>query len=807
MRRIGLFVLLALVARVMPAAGISIIPSLLEGPAGAVFNLSFQIENDEAGYIVPTGGNLFLEYTWPTEIGVFEQFGPVWHVVVPGEIWTGDFGTFTIGPGMPVGASDTAGIEIWYDLYTTNPDSANFDPDDPGNQYGLSAGFSTSISVTGDTTVPEPGSAAAVAGGLIGLWWVARRRKRAGALTGAVLALAAAAGTAGAQAPPHVRYEISPVPVPADAVRVWATRLTDAGQVVGSYLTADGKTKGFYYDGSNLVPVTPPQPEPGSWVITDVTPAGGLIGYRGERGELAQPPAYGGLWWLSPSERPDDLSPYRLLRIGANGTVFADRRIGSENTVFWLGGPWPDAEVFDSRAPGWVSDVNNTNGVVFSSPNREPIFWSWYPNYVTQHLQMPERTPRINEAEKFGCVPLGINDSETIVGTCAVRWDPPAGLMDVPVIWHPWGPLEVQGEPGYMRSINNSGQMVGANVWCEMDSCYSRPVLVDGGYTYYPGQLLETALSVDLREWDIWINNPGHILLRSTDTGFVILKPRTTAHIAIRSMNAYGIQFEVTGGPECNPGTWPTHTFDWPVGATCTVTAPATAIDGDSRFQFQEWAWSTDDGSTWGNSSSRTFSISVVTDAAYAAAYARLFRVTVNIDPPNSGTVNGAGWQGVPQVLQAIAAPGYVFDYFTLPGGITSADNPLTLYNAFGDYTVTAHFRQIHTTMAARIAGKGTTLPVKTWTFALLNYGPDAVDDARITGVQFSQTAGTACTPTVVSPLSIPVGLLGPGMSAPVPADIDFTGCDKTSRFNARISFSAAGGTYRSSTTIMGQFR
>lgn len=113
--------------------------------------------------------------------------------------------------------------------------------------------------------------------------------------------------------------------------------------------------------------------------------------------------------------------------------------------------------------------------------------------------------------------------------------------------------------------------------------------------------------------------------------------------------------------------------------------------------------------------------------------------------------------------------------------------------------------------LSALISGKTGSQNARTWNLSLTNKNSCATvaENAQIDGLVLSQTAGSACTPVITSPLSFPLGVgnIQANSQASGTATIDFTGCPNNARFIATIPFSSNNGGVVGSKTLNNQFR
>jgi hypothetical protein len=111
-----------------------------------------------------------------------------------------------------------------------------------------------------------------------------------------------------------------------------------------------------------------------------------------------------------------------------------------------------------------------------------------------------------------------------------------------------------------------------------------------------------------------------------------------------------------------------------------------------------------------------------------------------------------------------------------------------------------------NTTFSANITRKSGPTAARDWTVLASNTGIGVAGNANITDVTFTQTGGTACTPSV-APGILPVSLatLAPGATATGKLVVNFTGCEMRSRFTVALSIAANSGGTTGTVTLANQ--
>lgn len=111
--------------------------------------------------------------------------------------------------------------------------------------------------------------------------------------------------------------------------------------------------------------------------------------------------------------------------------------------------------------------------------------------------------------------------------------------------------------------------------------------------------------------------------------------------------------------------------------------------------------------------------------------------------------------------------------------------------------------------LSAGVNQKSGTQNARAWTISLSNTSYCPAENAQIDGLVLTQTAGTACNPVMISPLSFPLGVgnIAAGAQATGTATLNFTGCPNNARFKATIPFSSNNGAVTGSKKLNNQFR
>jgi hypothetical protein len=87
------------------------------------------------------------------------------------------------------------------------------------------------------------------------------------------------------------------------------------------------------------------------------------------------------------------------------------------------------------------------------------------------------------------------------------------------------------------------------------------------------------------------------------------------------------------------------------------------------------------------------------------------------------------------------------------------------------------------------------TAPNRTWTMRYTNYGAGPAP-LNLTGFTLTHVSGPVCTPTVQTPLGIPLGTIQPNANGTTNIVINFSGCAATSRFRVNSTVNNGANTF-----------
>jgi hypothetical protein len=90
------------------------------------------------------------------------------------------------------------------------------------------------------------------------------------------------------------------------------------------------------------------------------------------------------------------------------------------------------------------------------------------------------------------------------------------------------------------------------------------------------------------------------------------------------------------------------------------------------------------------------------------------------------------------------------------------------------------------------------------WAFIFTNEGPGQANGVEVSKFALTQTAGTACKPSLISKLPLGVGSLAPGGAIGANVSIDFSTCPSNAVFSLSITNTENGGASTSSQILTG---
>jgi hypothetical protein len=241
----------------------------------------------------------------------------------------------------------------------------------------------------------------------------------------------------------------------------------------------------------------------------------------------------------------------------------------------------------------------------------------------------------------------------------------------------------------------------------------------------------------------------------------------------------------------------------WTPNSSHTLAVTQQQVTGGTRTTFTGWS-----------PGGATASINVTagaTGTTYTASFTVEYQLTTAVNPAGAGTISPGGWfiNGNSATVQATANSGYTFANFS--GSASGNTNPTNVAmnapkNIVANFSATSGV----VNLAAAISGKADgTGGQRLWTLRLTNTGNAPANNAQITGLTLTQTAGTLCSPaaSVITATPVNYGTIAAGTNTTQQVTLALGGCDTTARFSLVVRFAANGGAYAGSSTLANQTR
>lgn len=234
-----------------------------------------------------------------------------------------------------------------------------------------------------------------------------------------------------------------------------------------------------------------------------------------------------------------------------------------------------------------------------------------------------------------------------------------------------------------------------------------------------------------------------------------------------------GLAVSLGGTPEVAPVSG-----QYSVGDSVAIgtTSPQAGPTG-TRYIFGDWS----DGGAINHN---------ITVPAAATTYTALFDtqnlLTAAILPAGAGTVTPASgnfFNAYSAVnISATPAAGYSFTSWT--GAVGNPNSAATTIAMNVPQKITANFTPLPTTIKPALTGHSGPANMRTWSFNLVNAGPGQANGVFINTFALTQTAGTACTPVVLTAVPDTVGNVAPGGTLKPNVSINFASCGSDARFS-----------------------
>ncbi|MBV9761657.1 MAG: NF038129 family PEP-CTERM protein [Acidobacteriaceae bacterium] len=266
--------------------------------------------------------------------------------------------------------------------------------------------------------------------------------------------------------------------------------------------------------------------------------------------------------------------------------------------------------------------------------------------------------------------------------------------------------------------------------------------------------------------------------------------------VTIATSPASGPLVSVDGGAA---QAGPIH-VTWVGGSQHTISTTTPQNGPGTIYQFTQWL--PDNGAI-----SHTVT-APATNVTYTAVFSVHYLLTASVSPTGAGTTQPgtAGPYYAPgTVVTMTAMPNAGYNFQNWTGPVANANSASTTVTMNGPETVTANFTEGPTTLTGSLSGKTGALSSRVWNFYTSNSGPGAANNAEITSLTFTQTAGPSCTPTVTTPLPVVLGNYAPSGVKYTNVTINFGSCSAAARFSASARLTANQGAVTGTITVPSQ--
>ncbi len=202
--------------------------------------------------------------------------------------------------------------------------------------------------------------------------------------------------------------------------------------------------------------------------------------------------------------------------------------------------------------------------------------------------------------------------------------------------------------------------------------------------------------------------------------------------------------------------------------------------------------------SSWSDGGAITHNITVPgVGATYTAtaAFTTQYQLTTGVSPAGGGTVSVASGgfynTGTSVALTATPATGYEFSGWS--SNVANPNKASTTVLMNSPQSVVANFTAIPI-VHAYTDGKSGPSNARVWSFEFVNSGAAEGTGVTIQTFVLTQTAGTACSPVVSTPIPEVVGNVAPGATIIGNVVINFSSCGSTAVFSLSMVHSVTGG-------------
>lgn len=199
--------------------------------------------------------------------------------------------------------------------------------------------------------------------------------------------------------------------------------------------------------------------------------------------------------------------------------------------------------------------------------------------------------------------------------------------------------------------------------------------------------------------------------------------------------------------------------------------------------------------SKWSDSGAITHNITVPSAGVKdTATFNTQYQLSTSVSPVGAGTLSASGGfynAGSTVSLTATPATGYQFSSWS--GNVANTKSASTTIALNAAQSVVANFTAIPI-VHGTLSGKSGPSNARVWSFKFTNSGLAEGNGVTITVFKLTQTAGTACTPVVSTPIPEVVGNVAPNATITGNVVINFSSCTTTAVFTGTMTDSVTGG-------------